>query len=181
MLVVEREQGSRRRGWATPGGAASIRHAIDAAGSSAYVMPGFGRERCSLSPSSEEVAGRRPDEALAWSRRRRSPGGHAALLLDRKHGCLGGATRALRLLLRHPRVGDEFEQRPVGVPKVDALAGPVGAVAPDGSGNDRHTMPSQVLKCLLYWPLPNEAEITAARPHWPFRDFCDLDAWTMNI
>src|SRR5262249_7797171 len=78
-------------------------------------------------------------------------------------------------------VGNEFQERTVGVAEIDASAGPLGAEALHRPGLDRNAAALEVNDGLRDRSVPLEADIAVARSYRKPRDFGRMKSRSMQV
>src|SRR5262245_21095650 len=104
------------------------------------------------------------DRARPWSEvdRRLEPGALVGEPIDAA-GDTRGRARSSATASILAIIGNEFQQRAVGVAEINASAGALGAKALDRPGVARDTAALKVDDGVRNWPVPLEAEVAVAR------------------
>src|SRR5262245_20516156 len=96
-------------------------------------------------------------QGAAWHRRPSAPEGPWATPSDH-----AGSSWSSSLV---GSIGDELEQRAVGIAKIDAGAGPLGTETLDRAGVDRNAVAPEMRHRVADRTVPLEAEVAIARLH----------------
>src|SRR5262249_10414830 len=99
----------------------------------------------------------------------------------RSSGGPSGRARSSGAISVVAMIGNEFQQRAVGVAEIDAGAGALGAEALDRPGVDRDTAALKVDDGVGNRPVPLEAEVAVAWLHWKPRHLGGMKARSMQI